>query len=106
MKSNSYDNLARVCCAAFALVASTAAAQGYPSKVVRLLIPFSAGSGSDTIGRIYAGGLAEAFGQQVIVENRAGAAGNIGAEIAARACRRLHALSGEHGARGECVHGP
>ena len=55
------------------------------AKVVRLLIPFSAGSGSDTIGRIYAGGLAEPFGQQVIVENRAGAAGNIGAEVAARA---------------------
>jgi tripartite-type tricarboxylate transporter receptor subunit TctC len=60
-------------------------AQTYPNKVVRLLVPFSAGSGSDTIGRIYAGGLTEAFGQQVILENRAGAAGNIGAEIAARA---------------------
>ena len=57
----------------------------YPTKVVRLLVPFSAGSGSDTIGRIYAGGLSEVFGQQVILENRAGAAGNIGAEIAARA---------------------
>ncbi len=68
-----------------ALLGATAHAQNYPTKVVRLLIPFSAGSGSDTIGRIYAGGLAEPFGQQVIVENRAGAAGNIGAEIAARA---------------------
>jgi tripartite-type tricarboxylate transporter receptor subunit TctC len=72
---------------AFALTAfSTAAlAQNYPAKVVRLLVPFSAGSGSDTIGRIYAGGLSEVFGQQVILENRAGAAGNIGAEVAARA---------------------
>jgi tripartite-type tricarboxylate transporter receptor subunit TctC len=68
-----------------ALLAQAASAQNYPSKVVRLLIPFSAGSGSDTIGRIYAGGLTEPFGQQVIVENRAGAAGNIGAEVAARA---------------------
>jgi len=67
------------------LCAAPALAQPYPTKVVRLLIPFSAGSGSDTIGRIYAGGLAENFGQQVIVENRAGAAGNIGAEVAARA---------------------
>ncbi len=65
--------------------ACAAAAQNYPQKVVRLLVPFSAGSGSDTIGRIYAGGLADVFGQQVILENRAGAAGNIGAEIAARA---------------------
>jgi tripartite-type tricarboxylate transporter receptor subunit TctC len=67
------------------LAASVNHAQQYPAKVVRLLIPFSAGSGSDTIGRIYAGGLAENFGQQVIVENRAGAAGNIGAEVAMRA---------------------
>ena len=70
---------------AMALFASTIMAQTYPAKVVRLLVPFSAGSGSDTIGRIYAGGLSEVFGQQVILENRAGAAGNIGAEIAARA---------------------
>ena len=69
----------------FALFSSAALTQTYPAKVVRLLVPFSAGSGSDTIGRIYAGGLAEVFGQQVIVENRAGAAGNIGAEVAARA---------------------
>ncbi len=71
--------------ATLAMLAGASGAQNYPAKVVRLLIPFSAGSGSDTIGRIYAGGLAEAFGQQVIVENRAGAAGNIGAEVAARA---------------------
>ena len=70
---------------ALGLVAAPVLAQSYPSKVVRLLIPFSAGSGSDTIGRIYAGGMAEALGQQMIVENRAGAAGNIGAEAAARA---------------------
>ena len=62
-----------------------ALAQSYPTKVVRLLIPFSAGSGSDTIGRIYAGGMGESLGQQMIVENRAGAAGNIGAEVAVRA---------------------
>jgi tripartite-type tricarboxylate transporter receptor subunit TctC len=48
-------------------------------------VPFSPGSGSDTLGRIIAGGLTDVFGQQVIVDNRAGAAGNIGAEIAAKA---------------------
>ncbi len=68
-----------------ALASGITFAQVYPAKVVRLLVPFSAGSGSDTIGRIYAGGLSEVFGQQVILENRAGAAGNIGAEVAARA---------------------
>lgn len=60
-------------------------AQRYPARVVRLMVPFSPGSGTDTIGRIAAGGMSEAFGQQVIVDNRAGAAGNIGAEIVAKA---------------------
>ena len=60
-------------------------AQAYPTKPVRFMVSFSAGSGSDTIGRIVASGLSQAFGQQVIVDNRAGAAGNIGAEVAAKA---------------------
>lgn len=67
------------------LCATAAVGQSYPAKVVRLLIPFSSGSGSDTIGRIYATSMAEHVGQQFIVENRPGAAGNIGAEAAARA---------------------
>ena len=50
---------------ALGLVAAPVLAQSYPSKVVRLLIPFSAGSGSDTIGRIYAGGMAEALEHEV-----------------------------------------
>ena len=70
--------------AATALAASMAAAQSYPSKPVRLLVSFSAGSGTDTIGRIVAGGMTQSLGQQVVVENRAGAAGNIGAELAAK----------------------
>ena len=60
-------------------------AQAYPSKVVRYVVPMSPGSGADTIGRIAAGGLTQVFGQQVIVDNRTGAAGNIGAEAAAKA---------------------
>ena len=60
------------------------AAQSYPTRHIRLLVPFSAGSGSDTIGRIIAKGLAQYLAQQVIVDNRAGAAGNIGAELVAR----------------------
>ena len=66
-----------------AVLAVSVWAQGYPAKPVRYLVAFSAGSGADTLGRIVAGGLAQVFGQQVVVDNRTGAAGNIGAEIAA-----------------------
>ena len=59
--------------------------QQFPVKTVRYLMPQPPGSGADTIGRIVAAGMAQAFGQSVIVDNRTGAAGNIGAEIAARA---------------------
>jgi tripartite-type tricarboxylate transporter receptor subunit TctC len=59
--------------------------QQYPAKPVRLIVPFSPGSGSDTIARIIATALPDTLGQQVIVDNRAGAAGNIGAELAAKA---------------------
>lgn len=69
---------------ALSCVALPAAAQNYPQKTVRLIMPVSAGSGSDVIGRIVATGMGESFGQQVLVDNRAGAAGNIGAETAAR----------------------
>lgn len=69
----------------FLLYVADGSAQGYPVKPVRFMVSFSAGSGSDTIGRIVASGLSQAFGQQVVVDNRAGAAGNIGAEVAAKA---------------------
>lgn len=65
--------------------ATLAEAQTYPAKPVHYLVPQSPGSGADIIGRIVARGLAPALGQQVVVDNRAGAAGNIGAEIAAKA---------------------
>ncbi len=66
-------------------LAGSSLAQSFPSKTVRYLMPQPPGSGADTIGRIVAAGMAQAFGQNVIVDNRAGAAGNIGAEIGARA---------------------
>lgn len=59
--------------------------QSYPAKPVRILVASSAGSNPDTIARVVANGLTQAFGQQVVVDDRAGAGGNIGAEIAARA---------------------
>jgi tripartite-type tricarboxylate transporter receptor subunit TctC len=72
------------CLAAILMGAGPAEAQPYPAKAVRFIVPFSAGSGSDTIGRIVGAGLGEVWGRQVIVDNRAGAAGNIGAELAAK----------------------
>lgn len=62
-----------------------ASAQTYPAKPVRVIVASTAGSNPDTIARIAAPALSAALGQQVIVDNRAGAGGNIGAEVAARA---------------------
>jgi len=74
-------------CAAWAVAqpATPGTALTYPQKVVRYIVPSSAGSGADVVARIVASGLTPVFNQQVIVENRAGAGGNIGAEVAAKA---------------------
>jgi tripartite-type tricarboxylate transporter receptor subunit TctC len=60
-------------------------AQSYPVKPLRYIVPSSAGSAVDTIGRIVAAGLGDVLGQQVIVEDRPGAGGNIGAAFVAKA---------------------
>src|ERR1700686_2426462 len=64
--------------AAFAL-AGAQAEDAYPSKPVRMVIPFAAGGPTDIVGRIMGAKLGELLGQQFIVENRTGAGGNIGA---------------------------
>ncbi len=63
---------------------ATASAQAYPSKAVRLVVASSPGSGVDILARLVSPKLAESLGQQVIVDNRAGAGGNLGAAFAAR----------------------
>ena len=67
-----------------ALGATSAIAQTYPSKPVRLIVPWSAGSGTDLMARSFAHKLTESLGQQVVVDNRGGAGAIIGSEVAAR----------------------
>ena len=66
------------------LFPALAFAQGYPSRPIRMLIPFAPGGASDFVGRIMQPRLGELLGQPIVVENRAGASGNIGVEAAAR----------------------
>src|SRR3982751_4315506 len=63
----------------------SAIAADYPDKAVRLIVPFPPGGGTDTLGRVLGAKLAEQWGQQVIIDNRAGAQGNIGTSIGAKA---------------------
>jgi tripartite-type tricarboxylate transporter receptor subunit TctC len=70
---------------AAALHMPLALAQFSPTKPVRMIVPFPPGGGADIIARIYAQKLGEGWGQQVLVDNRAGAAGNIGTELATKA---------------------
>jgi len=77
----------RICAVVIALavvLAETAPAQAqYPTRPIRLLVPFAAGSANDIVGRIIGPPLSEALGRPVVIDNRPGAGGNIGAELVA-----------------------
>lgn len=68
----------------FAIIAASASAQSYPSKAVRIIVPFPPGAGVDIVTRAVSGRLGEALGQQLVIDNRAGAGGIVGAEVAAK----------------------
>jgi tripartite-type tricarboxylate transporter receptor subunit TctC len=68
----------------FALCATAAAAQPYPSKPIRIIVPFPAGATTDIIARLVGQRMQESMGQPVLVENRAGAGGSIGADAVAK----------------------
>lgn len=71
--------------AAFGTLTLPASAQSYPSKPIWLIVPFAAGGGSDIVARTVAQKLGEALGQPVLVDNKPGAGGNIGTDVAAKA---------------------
>lgn len=77
---------------AMTLTAGAAEAQWTPARNVRLIVPYSTGTGTDTIARAIAQKLTTAFGQQVTVENVAGANGILGTEIVAKAAKDGHTL--------------
>jgi len=66
-------------------IALPAVAQPYPSKPIRLLVPFPPGGSVDLVARMVAPKLSESLGQQIVIDNRSGASGNIAAELVARA---------------------
>jgi tripartite-type tricarboxylate transporter receptor subunit TctC/2-methylcitrate dehydratase PrpD len=87
-KAASMKMLSRVAVVALALVmmpAPDAAAQAYPSRPIRFIVPQAVGGSTDTLSRMVGQKLADALGQQVVVDNRAGANGIIGTELVARA---------------------
>ena len=79
IKTNSYIFLCVFLCAALAQSAD------YPERPVRLIVPYAPGAGQDITGRLLAQRLTDAWGQQVVVDNRPGAGSNIGSEIGSRA---------------------
>ena len=76
--------LALLCTGVLAQTTAPGAAQTYPVKPIRLVVPFPAGASSDVVGRMLGQKLSEQLGQQVVVDNRAGAGGNLGRAIAAK----------------------
>jgi tripartite-type tricarboxylate transporter receptor subunit TctC len=79
--------LAATLCAALALApnADAASAGEYPDKPVHLIVPFPPGGGADNLARLIMPRVAKALGQSIVIENKPGAGGNLGAELAARA---------------------
>jgi tripartite-type tricarboxylate transporter receptor subunit TctC len=80
--------LALLACALF----SAAQARGYPSKAVRIIVPYAAGGTSDILARQLAPKLSDAWGQPVLVENKPGANGNVGADFVAKSAADGHML--------------
>jgi tripartite-type tricarboxylate transporter receptor subunit TctC len=75
-----------------ALLATAASAQNYPTKAVRIIVPYPPGGTSDILSRLLSPKLNEVFGQPVVVDNRPGANGNIGADLVAKSAPDGHTM--------------
>ena len=73
--------------AALAIAAAGAQAQGFPARPISMIVPYAAGGSADVVGRLVAAEMAKTLGENVVVELRPGAGGNIGAEVVARSAR-------------------
>jgi tripartite-type tricarboxylate transporter receptor subunit TctC len=85
MLASSQMNRCALVAAAAALAAASASGQPYPSKPIRLIVPFAAGGGNDNIARLVGKRINESLGQPLVIDNRPGAGGVLGAELAAKA---------------------
>ena len=82
----------------FMLPALCGAAEDYPSRPLRFFVPFPAGGGTDGLARILGGKLTEMWGQQVVIDNRTGAQGNIGTAMGAKAAPDGYTITLAHSA--------
>ena len=84
--------MSRLSLCAAALFCATAGAQSYPSRPIRLVVPFPPGGGADITARVLADGLGPVLGQTAVVDNRAGAASILGTDIASKSAPDGHTL--------------
>ena len=74
-----------ICIVAYLAIAPAALGQGYPAKPIRIVVPYAAGGATDTVARALGNRLSESIGQQIVIDNRAGAGSIIGSDIVAKA---------------------
>ena len=89
--------LSLIAAAAAAVISGTAMAQDYPTGPITIVVPFAAGGPTDTVTRLIAEPMAAALGQQIVVQNVAGAGGTLaGTQVAKAPAGRLHAARPPH----------
>ena len=103
IKSMQFSRASMVACMAISAFTAPAIAQDkqekYPERSIRVIIPFAAGSASDVVGRIVLDRMADDLGHRFVIDNQAGASGNLGTGAAARASRTVTPSSFRHPGR-------